>query len=633
MSTKINNIGDEIKTHQTILDSISEGIIVADQDGRLIFFNRVAAEILGIGPKDIKPDEWPTVYGCYYMDKETPFPSENLPLAKALQGENARDQIYICNSNRSDGVFIDITGSPLCDSNGHITGGMVIFREISDDIHSKQLLKESRERAKAQFRGVPIPTYVWKYSDDDFILSECNAAAESFLTDKIDHYLGSKLSDMYANYPDVQEDFRRCFFEKTTFKREITHFFKGIGEYRDLIVTYVHVAPDLVMVHTEDVTERKKAEKELEKYFNAVKQTADSVMITDPRGIIEYVNPAFEETTGYSSQEAIGNTPSLLRSGLHKKEYYQELWETILSGKPFRGTVINKKKSGELFWCEQTISCMKDAEDNITHFVSVTKDITHLKEKQEMEFRLRVAHELQQRLAKAVVPVKGFDVKGRTISAVETSGDFFDIINMPNGNLGLVIADVCGHGIGAAMIMAETRAFLRAFARSETDPALILNRLNNELVIDLTAEHFVTLVLVSIDPVTHKMIYASAGHGKSYVLNHDGEIKTEMASTGIPLGFMPDVKYEKSGVIQLMPRDLIVLLTDGISEAHDEQDKQFGDARALQVIGEHRDESAAEIIEALHNSVCAFTGRQTPQDDMTAVISKVKDIPQDNSTI
>ncbi|MDZ7723757.1 MAG: SpoIIE family protein phosphatase [candidate division KSB1 bacterium] len=623
MDNKLENLQQEIDTQRTILNNLTEGIIVADTDGQFIYFNPVAEKILGIGAQNIKPSEWTPVYGCYYQDTTTPYPSEQLPLARALRGETAHDQLYIHNTARTDGAHIDITASPLRNPAGEITGGMVIFREITHDVHSQKLIRESRERLQAQFKGVPIPTFVWKYTNNDFTLLDCNKAAESFLTDHIENYLGAKLSEMYANYPEVQDDFARCYLEKATFKRKVRHYFKGIGETRDLWVTYVHAAADIVMVHTEDVTEQLKAQHELEKYFNAVKQTADSVMITNLRGVIEYVNPAFEETTGYSSEEAVGNTPAMLRSGLHDNEFYQNLWDTITNGQPFRATIINKKKNGELFWCQQTISCMKDNDGNISHFVSVTKDITHLKEKQEMEFRLRVAHELQQRMAKSVRPVKGYDIAGRTFSAVETSGDFFDIIDMPDGQTGIVIADVCGHGIGAAMIMAETRAFLRAFAHSETDPATILERLNRELVIDLNAEHFVTLVLARIDPDKQTLVYASAGHGKAYLLNRNGSVLAELASTGIPLGFMQDVDYTNSVTYNLSAQDMLVLLTDGVSEAHNSKEIQFGDKRALEVIKKHRNESSASIIETLYTQVGTFTGRQAPEDDMTAVICKV----------
>ena len=108
----------------------------------------------------------------------------------------------------------------------------------------------------------------------------------------------------------------------------------------------------------------------------ALERIADNVMITNRQGIIEYVNPAFESTTGYSVQEAVGQTPKILRSGQHNAEYYHALWETILAGNVFRATTTNKKKNGDIYYADQTISPVHDEKGEILCFVSVWKDIT-----------------------------------------------------------------------------------------------------------------------------------------------------------------------------------------------------------------------------------------------------------------
>jgi len=118
------------------------------------------------------------------------------------------------------------------------------------------------------------------------------------------------------------------------------------------------------------IIERKKAEEALKKLSSAIEQTADQVVITDKEGVIEYVNPAFDKLTSYTKEEVIGKTPRILKSGKHKKSIYKELWETILSGRSYRYVFINKKKGGELFYEEKTITPIKDAQGNITHFVS-----------------------------------------------------------------------------------------------------------------------------------------------------------------------------------------------------------------------------------------------------------------------
>jgi two-component system, cell cycle sensor histidine kinase and response regulator CckA len=128
-----------------------------------------------------------------------------------------------------------------------------------------------------------------------------------------------------------------------------------------------------------DITERKRAEAELSKLWRAVEQSPVSVVITDLLGRIEYVNPKFVEVTGYSEQELVGQNPSILKSGTMEKEFYQNLWQTISSGREWHGELHNKKKSGELFWESGSISAVKNSEGMITHFVGVKEDITERK--------------------------------------------------------------------------------------------------------------------------------------------------------------------------------------------------------------------------------------------------------------
>ena len=125
-----------------------------------------------------------------------------------------------------------------------------------------------------------------------------------------------------------------------------------------------------------DITERQRAEEALRKLSRAIEQTGDSVFVTDRGGIIEYVNPSFEELTGFSRQEALGATPRILSSGKHDRRFYEKLWNTVLAGEVFRGVLTNKRKTGELYHEDETITPIRDSQGNISHFVSTGRDIT-----------------------------------------------------------------------------------------------------------------------------------------------------------------------------------------------------------------------------------------------------------------
>ena len=137
--------------------------------------------------------------------------------------------------------------------------------------------------------------------------------------------------------------------------------------------------------------QRQKAEDTLRKLSRAVEQSADLVIITDRTGVIEYINPAFEALTGYSPQEVIGQTPRILKSGQQTSELYEELWRTILSGNVFRGTMINRKKNGDVFVAEKTVTPLRDNDGKVTHFISNDPDIT---ERRRLEIQLQQAQKM-----------------------------------------------------------------------------------------------------------------------------------------------------------------------------------------------------------------------------------------------
>ncbi|UCH66109.1 MAG: SpoIIE family protein phosphatase [Ignavibacterium sp.] len=541
----------------TILNSLSEGGIVTDNDSKFLFTNPVSQNITEVIPKDINPTERQ-----------------------------------------------DIIESKLADIE----------------------LRKSEEQLKAIFKGFPIPSFLWQYVEDDFILIDYNDAAEFFTQGLIKKFLGKRFSTMYKNSPykqNIESDFLKCFSEKKNIIREMSYKLRSSEKIKELKVRFGFVQPDLILVHMEDITDNKIAGEELRKLSNAVEQTADSVIITNLKGIIEYVNPAFLETTGFRRDEVLGQTPRMLKSGQHDNAFYQKLWKTVLLGNTFRGTMINKKKDDELYWSQQTITPMKNKDGKITNFVSVLKDITELLEKKEQEIHLKIASELQQRLYKSKISVPGFDIAGKTYSAVETCGDYFDFIQMKDGSIGIVIGDVSGHGIGAALIMVQTLASLRAIAKFETDLGVILTHLNQALENNLDDTHYVTLILARLDPKKNLLQYISAGHIPAYLLKSSGDKVEMLESTDIPLGIVKDYTYHKSNTIKLAPGDILAFITDGIIEARLHDEDEFGDHRTLNVIKSYRQATAEQIIEQIYLATCSFVKNQIQEDDITSIICKV----------
>jgi sigma-B regulation protein RsbU (phosphoserine phosphatase) len=239
--------------------------------------------------------------------------------------------------------------------------------------------------------------------------------------------------------------------------------------------------------------------------------------------------------------------------------------------------------------------------------------------------KIHAAHEIQQRLFPAQAPaLPGLDLAGASFPAEATGGDYYDYLPMPAGRVGLVVGDVSGHGFGPALLMASTRAYLRALAQAghEVDEVL---RLANRLVGDeIGADHFVTLLLVRLDPVTRTLYHAGAGHPTGYVLDAAGVVKARLESEGPPLGVLPGAAFATRGPLQLAAGDLVLLLTDGLADARGPDGQPFGTERVLRLARHYRRDPARVLVRNLYHAVTSFTHNLPQDDDLTAVVLKVE---------
>ncbi len=356
---------------------------------------------------------------------------------------------------------------------------------------------------------------------------------------------------------------------------------------------------------------------------SAVEQTADSVLITDSTGSIVYVNPAFETTTGYQRDEALGQTPRILKSGKHDANYYKGLWQQLLEGRYFAGTVLNRKKSGEFYWAQQTISPILDGGGSISHFVSVLRDITALKTRQEEEYQQNVAHRVQQRFYRVKVTAPGLDFGGACLPRGPAGGDYFDFIERPDGSLYAAIGDVSGHGFGASLIMAAVRSYLRAYVEFIADPGALLERLNRSLWLDTEAQSYVTMLLVRLDPRDRSITYAGGGHVPCYCVRSSGAADVSIISNGPPLGLFPDASFSSGECLRLDAGDSLVLLTDGVTEAAGAEGEAFGAERAIDLVRRTARLSAKDLARRICEAARRHSGDSPQEDDMTAVVCRL----------
>lgn len=240
-----------------------------------------------------------------------------------------------------------------------------------------------------------------------------------------------------------------------------------------------------------------------------------------------------------------------------------------------------------------------------------------------VEYELEIARRIQQHFLVSRAPtVGGLEIAGACIPASATGGDFFDYIPMANGRLGIVVGDVSGHGVGPALVMARVQAYLRALALTHDDPKDILTLANRLVYQDTEDDCFVTVFFAQFDPRTHMLRYAAAGH-EAYLVGACGE-KTALKSTGLPLAVEADAEDLCSATLPIQPGQIVLLVSDGITEAMSADGEQFGVARAIETVVNHHQHPAKEIVAALYRAASGFRGKAVQQDDMTIVVLKAR---------
>ena len=243
-------------------------------------------------------------------------------------------------------------------------------------------------------------------------------------------------------------------------------------------------------------------------------------------------------------------------------------------------------------------------------------------ELQRKNAELHIAREIQESFLPASLPaVPGYSLAAESRPAREVGGDFYDVIASPGGRLGLVIADVSDKGVPAALFMALSTTVMRASAAWHQRPRDAVRDANALIARESSSGMFVTLFFCILDPGAGTLTYVNAGHNPPVLIRDDGSVAT-LDMTGMALGVETGEEYDER-TLSLGPGDLLVLYTDGVTEAEDHSHRQFGDGRLASVVRQERSRTAGEVLSSIMAEVAAHTGTTPQFDDMTLVVLKV----------
>ncbi|MCK5573607.1 MAG: SpoIIE family protein phosphatase, partial [Bacteroidetes bacterium] len=255
--------------------------------------------------------------------------------------------------------------------------------------------------------------------------------------------------------------------------------------------------------------------------------------------------------------------------------------------------------------------------------MSIEKSMLHdqILEKKRIEDQLSIAREVQERLLPAEPPhVPGYDIAGVCLPTFEIGGDYFDYIPLSEGRTGIVIADVAGNGIPAALLMTAFRTLLLTRARSHPAPSELLETMNRAIPGFTRKRDFITAFFGILDPREHTLVYANAGHNLPLVVRASGIIES-LPLVGPGLNIVESPAYE-TGTMSLAAGDHLVMYTDGVVEVFNRDGMEFGRERLEETLRGTADLPASRILDRIVSATVEFAGAKTSADDSTIVIVK-----------
>jgi serine phosphatase RsbU (regulator of sigma subunit) len=254
--------------------------------------------------------------------------------------------------------------------------------------------------------------------------------------------------------------------------------------------------------------------------------------------------------------------------------------------------------------------------------------LTHFSDEElrRLEAELELSQTVQQAFLPQQVPaIQGVDLAAFSRPAQIVGGDYFDFVRFRDGAHGLVLGEVAGQGVAASLLMASLQTALRTFVSQYDSPAEVLDQLNHFFVHNVNFTTFTTLFLGRLEPDSGTLTYANGGNAPALLyrpLVGNGSAIRWLAPTGPAVGLLDHVRYEEQSV-SLSPRDVLVLYTDGVTEAHNDQNEEFGEERLVAVAQQAVNLPAAEMVRALRQALQAFTGGLPAADDTTIIACRM----------
>ena len=659
---------------EEIINFLPDATFVIDLDGKVIAWNKAMEGITGVTASQML-EKSDYEYALPFYGERKPMLA-NLILLPDEEVERRYNHIIRDGDTLVVDIFIPTFGeggtyfwakaSPLYDSGGNVVGAIETIRDITDRIRAEHETKQTVRRLEEIINFLPDATFV---IDLDGKVIAWNKAMEDITGLQSADILGKgdyeyalpfygERKPMLANLifmPEVDLENRYNHVVRDgdtlvvdifipTFGEEGTHFWAKASPLYDKDGDLVGAIESI-----RDISDRKRAELESEnaraKFAEIINFLPDATVVIDTNGVVQAWNHAMEIISGISAAEMVGKgnyeyalpfygerRPILADLVFRPVEELTVTYSHIeQEGNTLVVDTYLPRKGKDAIYCWAKASPLYDSNGNITGAIETIRDITDRRKMEEQLARskaeLDIASEIQKSFLPDTLPViKGFDVAATSVMAKEVGGDFFDVIPMElvpleEGMHGILIADVSGKGIPAALFMALSRIVVRVNALWYRDPAKAITSANKIITQDSKAGMFVTLFYGILSEKDRTMTYVNAGHNPPLVYRSQLGVFEELLMTGIAMGVIDDEKYAKQSV-HIGPEDIIVLYTDGVTESLSSSNEMFGECRLKDIITKYASLTAAEIQQKILDAVLIFSESEPQFDDITLLIIK-----------
>ncbi|WP_340121752.1 PAS domain S-box protein [Methylobacter svalbardensis] len=601
-----------------------------DPDGYYSYSSAAVSQILGYSPDE--------VLGKHYTDFLTPQDK-----AEQQQYATSHRPFYalLAHYQHKDGrsILTESTGLPIIDAAGKLLKWRGVDRDITARMHFQDALIESEKRTRMIIESSLSAIVIM---DADGIINDWNYQAEKIFGWTKEEAIGQRLEELiippqfrHAHRQGLEHFLRtgqgplfNQLLEQTAIRRDGTEFPVELS-LSPLKLGNTYIFSDFI----HDITKRKRLE---HRFRQAVESSPNAIIMVNESGTIVMINAQTEASFGYLRTELIGQSIEILVPERFRSAHrgFRQAYLAAPVSRPMGvgQELYGLRKDGTEFPVEIGLSLIDSHEETL--ILSTIVDISTRKATEAAirqaqvnlaiaQSEIKIAERIQASLSPSV-PIKSshFEVTGYCLPADQVGGDYFDYFYRNENCLDMIIADVSGHSIGPALFMVETRSAIRSQANGSGTPAETLTILNNFLFEDLDkSDYFITLFYLQYNITNQQLDFANAGHPPPLLHSPSQTKCRQLDAEGLILGVNKNVVFEEK-TTTLSQGDIILLYTDGLTEAENANGDFFGLQRVSDILVQHAQQSPQVIIEVLLEQLKQFCRRESFNDDITLMIFK-----------